>query len=662
MRRITTITVTILLALLSQYPAMSDRNVGSIEMAANPKSIPADGKSVCIISAQVRDKAGAAVDDHTQIHFSSSQGVIEETVETVAGVARAKLVSANIPGTAVITATWVEGPAVSRIDVEFGDVSATAKGPQYVIVSADDYLAYSADNKTFEAIGNVRIQYHSLDMEAREAQIDLKKNRIIAKGGDATHPVKIRAGDKAIEGNMFTYDLTSSSGLIVSAADGNIQQVDLSKSAPKIAPATMLSMQDTFDFADLSDSSIVIKAYEATIFPYDKIQFKGAGVYIDGKRIIYLPYYVLPLNGNMPDGQQYVGYSTSGVTLNLPLYYSLTPTFSGAMTVRHGESSGWGLYGQRPGWGVDMRQTYLTDKSQGAFAFDQISSDWGAHFTHSQQFDPRTHGYLYLDYPEHKSLFGNFNLNRTFNAFDMGLNLYGTKSLVGDSSMTGDVSLQTHPKPIWRLPLRYTLSTRSAYSTISGSSGTSTVSGSTDSGSSQSAQSFSQSIQSNAYSLPVNLARNLSFRYSMGLGCIIGDRNMSGLSSLASGVMDWKMSPYSSLQLSYRYADNASIYASSIGKQSLSANLIMSDGKKLRASVYAIKGLDYKSTNIFTDFSYQLHPRLQFGVRTTLNVYGTSSYKDLELSLGYKIEGRQLNAVWSKSQKKIMFELGSAGF
>ena len=49
-------------------------------------------------------------------------------------------------------------------------------------------------------------------------------------------------------------------------------------------------------------------------------------------------------------------------------------------------------------------------------------------------------------------------------------------------------------------------------------------------------------------------------------------------------------------------------------------------------------------------------------MRSTTNNVGVSSYDDFELSLGKRIGNRELIAVWSKSQKQIMFELGSAGF
>ena len=169
----------------------------------------------------------------------------------------------------------------------------------------------------------------------------------------------------------------------------------------------------------------------------------------------------------------------------------------------------------------------------------------------------------------------------------------------------------------------------------------------------------------------MGLGQNLSLRSSVGLGYVWSDVASSGLSTLAAAMLDWKPSRYSSLEVSYRFADRAGIRGSGVqtrsvsshpGKQTLSANLRLGDGQKWRASIYTIKGLDYPSTNLFGDLSYRLARQWRVGLRSTANYYGGLSYNDFEISLGRTIGSRELIAVWSKSQKRVMFELGSSGF
>ncbi|HUV03557.1 MAG TPA: invasin domain 3-containing protein [Armatimonadota bacterium] len=622
-------------------PAACDRGVGSIELSANPSAILADGKSVCTVTVQVRDREGRFVADGTEVRVSASLGVIEESGLTSAGVARVKLVSADIPGTCVVTATWVEGQAVAQINVEFGDAPSLPQGPDYLTVTADKYLAYSVDYKVLEALGNVRIRCRTLDLAAEEAQINLERGRVVARGEGRASPIRIRTTGGDVVGDMFACDLSGSEGLLLSAERGRVQKVNVSKSIPEISDQEASYMPEDMSLHDLSDSSILVKAREATVFPNQKIQFKRASVYVDGKRVVSLPLYVLWLTGAGPEEGQYVGYSTGGVTLNLPVYYSLSSSSSGALLVRHGDSTGWGDYGQKPGWFVDLRQKYSTERSDGSLLLSQVTrADWGAHFYHSQDLGRQTRGYVYMDYPSHRDFFGSVSINKSFEAFDVGLSLDRSDLQEGEDSTNADIFIQMRARPLGKSPFRYTLSTRSAYSTYSD---------------------MRYEVKGNVYSSPIRLADKLSLRTSLGLGYLWGSR-ISGLSTLGAAVLEWRISEYSGFGLSYRFADRASVYTSYAGKQTLSATCVLSDGKKWRASIYAIKGLDYPTANVFGDLTFRLSPDWRFTVSSTFNEIVGRSYRDLELSVGKMVGSRELIAVWSQSQRKIMFELGSGGF
>ena len=655
-------------------PLAADRGVGSIDLSSNPRSIAADGKSLATITAEVRDKDGNLVPDGTEIRFTASIGVIEDVVTTSAGTARAKLISADIPGTCVITASWVEGQAIAQINVDFGEETAAIKGPQYIDVDADEYVAYSIDHKVLEALGNVKIRYRSLELEAYEAQVDLGKGRIVARWQDRDHPVKIKTADGTIEGNMFSCDIMAFRGLLLSAKTGAVQVVDISKGLPKISGEEAHYAPEQFDIVHLADSAILVKAKSATIFPNDKILFKRANVYLETKRTISLPNYVLSLTGMPEDGQQYVGYSTGGLTLNLPFYYALSPRSSGALLVRHGESTGWGSYGQKPGWFIDLREKYQTDRSQGTFTLNRVTNnDWGARFSHSQNLAKQMSGYMYLDYAAHQSIYGNMTLNKAFNGFSTSLNLFGNKyPSVGTSSIIGNLVVQTNSKPIGKSGLRYNVSTRfnRSYTYTSapeGYTGTDFVPTTTVDN--------NQRLEGNVYSAPWHLANSLSLRTSAGFGYVWGAPQIQGLSTQGTAVLDWKLAKYSSFQLNYRFSDRPNLYytrtsASVINpipvfetrRQTLSALLRLGDGGKWRASVYAIKGLDYSSLNLLGDLSYRLNRDWRLGFRSYYNDFGTLSYNDLEVELGHMVGDRELIAVWSQSQKKIMFELGSGGF
>ncbi|HEY3298716.1 MAG TPA: Ig-like domain-containing protein [Armatimonadota bacterium] len=648
-------------------------SVGTIQLSANPSAIVADGKSICTVSAQVRDKNGDVVLNDTEVRFSSSLGVIEETGKTSAGVARVKLISSDIKGFAVITATWVEGQAVAQTKVEFGDATVLLSGPQYISVKADKYLGYSLDYKVLDGIGHVTIRYRSLELEASEAQVDLTRNRIVAKG-DSSNPIKIRTADGFVTGNMFFCNM-GDRGVLLSADDSTVQEIDISKSKPVVTGKTVSYASKDFAFKDLSDSLGLIKAKAATVFLNEKIQFSGAILYVNGKRRFSMPLYVLSLNGYQVDGKPYIDYSTNGIVVNLPFYYSLSPSSTGAFLITHASNPSWGSYGQTPGWGLDMRQQYKTDRSQGTLEFSRItSSDWGAHFQHSQQLDPLTQTYLYLDYPAHQNLFGNFNIDHTFNAFNLGMNLSGSRFDGGSNSMTGDLYARTKAKSIGKSIFKYTFSGTAAYTrtdiksevatpitVIDPVTGLPTIVNSLST-MSNSVDGATQKLQGNLYTAPLNITKSLSLTGSLSLGYLWANGSTaSGTSVLNSYVMNWKISPRSNFQLGYRYADRPSVYTTTVGKQSMTASWRY-DTERLHGSVYAIRGLDYSTLNFFGDLSYRVTPSWRVGFRSTLNDFGSISYKDMELSLGRKIGSRELIALWSESQHRIMLEMGTGSF
>ena len=675
--RIIAVITSVLLLLSITSPLFADRGVGSIELSSNPRAVAADGKSLATITAEVRDRDGNLVPDGAEVRFTASLGVIDDTAATAAGTARAKLISADISGTCVITASWVEGQAVAQLEVTFGEQAAGIQGPEYIDVDADDYVAYSIDHKVLEALGNVRIRYRSLELEAYEAQVNLTKGRIVARGQDSEHPVRIKTADGVIEGNLFSCDIMAFRGLLLSAKTGGVQVLDVSKGTPTISPEEAHYLPEEFDIVRLADSAILVRAKAATIFPNEKILFKRANVYLEAKRTISMPNYVLSLTGYPEEGQQYVGYSTGGLTLNLPFYYALSPRSSGALLVRHNESSGWGSYGQKPGWYVDLRQKYETDRSQGTFVLNRVTSnDWGARVSHSQTLGKRTSGYAFLDYPAHESVYGQLNLNHAFEGFNTSINLFGNKSFNTDfKSLYGDVNFQTSSKPVGKTGLRYTVSTnfqRSyVYSPILQTNS-------------------SQRLEGNVYSKPWNLGKSLSLRGSAGLGHVWGGADIQGLSTVGTAVLDWKMAKNSSLQLNYRFSDRPDIIRTltQIGspellvvndkrkQQNATAMLRLSDGRKWRASIYAFHGLDYPYAFLSGYLSYRLNKDWRLGLRNVYNRYqvrefdtvtqtysdSSRSYSNLELELGKMLGNRELIAVWSQSEGKIMFELGSGGF
>jgi len=633
---------------LALSPSHGQGRAAGIFLTASPSQLPADGKSVCTISAEVRDIDGNLAPDGTEINFTSNLGVIEETGETSSGVARVKLVASDIPGKCVVTATWLDGQASAQITVEFSEsIHVVGRKLDYFAISASDYLAYSWDYKTLDALGNVVWDHSGFRIQAAELQYNVDSGRVVAKGR-FDQPIVVSYRGNSIECEMLSLHAQENEGLVLKRETGvrafsAEHLVEESSQQGEVA-----YFPGEFDFVDLSDSAVVVKAKSAVVFPNDRIQFRRAKLYVDGKRMLSLPLYVLSLTEYQPESDQYIGYSTSGLALNVPFYYSLSPRATGVFLLKHGQEAGWG-YGRTPGWYVDLRQRYVSENSEGAFTLSRITgSDWGAHFFHTQQFDKRTQGSIYLDYPAHEDLYGTLTLNKALNKVNMSFNVYG-EHYSDTNRYISDFVLQTKSKPIGKSPFRFNVSSRTRY--VAGAGNLSTIQ-----------DGLSETIQGNISSMAIPLSRDLDFRSSLGVGYVFGATKYSGLSIRANALLNLKLSANNRFQLGYRFSERSGFYPSRMGKQSLTASLNIGDYQKWRASIYAIRGLDSSMTNVLGDFTYRLSKDWRFEFRSTSNEWHGQYYDDLEIALGKRIGNREIMAVWSQSQRRITFELGSSGF
>lgn len=659
--------------------AYADTGTGSIELTSSRKSLPADGKSITTINAIVRDSDGNLVPDNTEVTFNTSLGIIEDSAFTSSGVARVKLTSSDIVGRAVITATWIEGRAVSQIEVNMLSEQAAQTDRRYITVNADHYMIYAIDMKVMYASGGATARINGMTISGHTVQVDLLKNRILAEGLGKDNPVKVALGNETIEGDMYSSDLSGSSGVMISS-DRGVEIMDTSTGQFKVSKSDNMYTADLFETFDTSESMIHVESKEAIIYPGEKIYFKSAAISPRGKKIFKLPYYQLSLTGYQPDGSQYIGYSSTGVSISLPYNYSLTPSFSGALMLKYGNRSGWSQYGQVPGWYIDLRQDYNTANSQGSLVFSEItSSEWGAHLSHSQSFGENTQANLYIDYPSHQDLFGTLNISRSFPRFSMGLDLDGNRDRYGNDSSSYNVSLQTKSRRIGKTKLSFNLSAAIGRSRYEWGAEEDTA---------YVTNTNTERVNANFTTSPISLASNLKLRSSLGIGyqwqdSTDGNGDLSGASTIASSVLDWDISKHNSIQLSYKYIQkplysrtyiDGSTVDTKPANQTLSANWRYGDPSKFMISVYGIKGLDYPNMSIFSNISYRLSSQWRLGLRTTSNTYRIRAYEngqfvmrdktydDLEIVVGKRLGDQEIAAVWSKSDGRILLQLGSGGY
>jgi hypothetical protein len=410
----------------------------AISLSAAPAIIAADGKSTTIVTATVRGGDGGLVPDGTVVQFSTSLGTLDHmSATTSSGAARVTLTSSPNTGTAQVTATYLDnsggGVGKGTLEVEFtadSDIASTDINSRWLRIDCPQYLVYSADGKIIQAegkSGSAHLRYMGLTIDADSIQVDLQGMGVVARNATLHH------GRASLTTAELRYDLYTSTGTAVLPATDTKgpQSVTVSGSKFDTVPLTAAAADEAvrthvYGEIDLSNSRLVVSARAMSVDPGVQVQFTRAAIYSDGKKIVAMPYHVMPLTTNQLFGEQIVGYSSQGIFLNVPYYYHVSPDSMGTIYIRNsaasdaGISSGlaptFGSGGTRPGLALDLQHTYsIGNSGSGTFVLNGLTrSDWGAYWNHSQRIDPITSSYFYVDYPEHRGIYGTSNLRRQF--------------------------------------------------------------------------------------------------------------------------------------------------------------------------------------------------------------------------------------------------------
>ena len=336
---------------LALHPGTRALASGSVALAAAPDVIYADGKSATLLTATVRDSGGHLAPDGTSVRFTTTLGTLTpDTATTTSGVARVSLTSASQAGTASVTAVAFAARADSSSSgagsVEFTEdrESLFDKDARWIRVDCPQYLIYSADTKMVEAQGkrgSAHLSYKALDVTADSLQVDLQTQTLVA------HRATVQRGRHVLRVAELRYDLVTGSGSAILSADGAQGTADVLvtgfglDTSPQPAQIGDTPLEyNPYRFADLSDSHVVVAARAITAAPGDQIQFRRATIYSDGKKLLSVPYHVMPMSTDQLFGQQVLGFGSQGLFVNLPYYYNVTPHSKGTLYLRNSAVNG----------------------------------------------------------------------------------------------------------------------------------------------------------------------------------------------------------------------------------------------------------------------------------------------------------------------------------
>ena len=663
----------------------------NLSLAATPAVILSDGKSDTMLTATVRDSSGNLAADGTTVQFATTQGTLaQDTATTLAGTARVRLISASSDGAAAVTATAFigsAGGATGTTSVEFTsdrDLLFTRPDARWIQIDCPQYLIYSADAHVIEAQGrqgSVRFRYKALTIQADSLQLDLRSQTLLAQNAF------VQRGHHSLRAARLRYDLGSDSGTAVAAAAGQAARTvtvdgpDLETAAVLDGGADYFTENNVYRFADLSSSRLIYSARAIAVDPGKTLQFRRVGIYADGKKILSLPYQVVPMDSNQLFGRQLLAFnSVGGLAVDVPYYYHVDPHSTGTLFLRNsvvgtgdGGDGPLDASGTRPGLALDLQQTYaLGNGGSGEFLLSGLTrSDWGAHWDHTQRLDDTTRTFFFVDYPAHRTLFASSNLSRQFNGFslnmtgsgshDPGLNGYSSSSaslntyLAGNPRPLGQTGISLVPSfaiqtgqyvqnapgvPREVIPVSTrTLDVRLFTAPLHPDSKTSVIDALTV------GQSWGSGTSAPTMLVNLGLNRTMPANAALGLN------------------YTWRYDPlFSQLGTDPTGGGLLGTVYHSPTQQRLSLTYTGNPGRRLGFSFNGGYGLPLGDTNLYSSMTYRVNSNWGLGLGAFFDRYLGNTYREGELSVYRRVLGRDLAFTYSTLTKKIRFNIAGISF
>lgn len=621
----------------------------SIWLRAHPQAIVADSYSSTTITAEVRDPMGRAVADGTMVEFTTSMGIIERTAQTSGGIARARLQSGSTTGTALISAIVTNGNAVGQLRVDFLERGTEMFDESFISVSSPKHLGYDVGAGLVDSAGGVKIYHRGVTIDAEEAQINARTNILRAKARLGGDNIAITRGTKKLTASALYYDFNSMSGVILTPAEDGAKRMLFRGRDLFIQEDTDPKKEATFDFQPVSEANMFIKARSIIIRPGEEIKIKRANFYMEGDKVLSVPLHVVPLRTQSSTGlNQMVTYGTEGLRLDLPIYYSLTPTGTGSVRLRRSEPTQWGYYSGRSGWQTDIEQDYnIGGSTDGAFSLNRITSgDWGARWNHRREFNDNSHVYTYLDFPSHRDLYSTIDYSRPLGDYTFSMNFRGSKIRNMDGRYSTSAYIQSRSKPLVGDAVSYAFSTRLSYDNpVLGRPG-----------------GVGSGLGLQLYGKPLQFGRTSSLNTSLNVSHDIGG-TYPGTNIFANAGYYKMLGNIGQLGLNYSYSWANSAYA--FNSQRLSANLSLQPSMEWATHLYLTRGLGDGSTSAFGDFSYMFMPTWRISLLGTYQSFksvGDFTYTDAEFALSKSVGRQEARIIWSQSRKKFRVEFNALSF
>ncbi len=614
----------------------------SISVTPYPSSIIADASSFSTITAEVRDELGKSVPDGTSVDFTTSLGVIDRTGTTISGTARARLQSGAVTGAATVTVVVRGSSAVNRTRVLFVAPGEELPDETYVDVGSDQGgVGYDMSRSIMEA-GSAVVKHRGVVIRAAMVQIDAERGilRSLTLPGDPD--IEIKRGDKVVKASALYYDFSELGGVILTPeADGAIR-MKFSAREMTTEPDQEADPRVRFDIVSLADASMYINADRVLLKPGGELKMITARVYFEGERVVTIPLHRIILGGQGAGSDRMVSYGSEGLRLDIPFYYMLTPTGTGAVRMKHSEQTGWGYYSETPGWQMDVEQQYTSGDSAGTVAVSRVGgSDWGMRWQQRQEYTNNSRTFTYLDFPQHRDLYGTLDYSRAFRDKTLSLTLRGSKPKDTIGRMAANMNLQTKMRPLIGKAVSALFSVKTTYDSRAVT------------------DRMGGGLGMQLYGMPINLGGLTSLSGSLAASQVWGG-STPGHSVYGNAGIYKQLGGVGSITLNYNYIwESFSLGGTS---QTVSADMSISPFKRVSLRLSGVKSLMDDSTSVFVEAGYWMGPRWEFRALGTRQTFQDYTFGDTQFVLVNYIGRQEARLVWSQSRRKFIFEFATGGF
>ncbi|MFA7372135.1 MAG: hypothetical protein ACOX1G_05255 [bacterium] len=492
------------------------------------------------------------------------------------------------------------------------------------------YLACSLDKHIIEMSGNARMVMGNQSIEADNIQFKVDQQEIRARGN-----IRIHSLSEEISGELLFWDKRSMKGTLVKV-EPEIEHIHFSGQAFTRYNSDTTNRSPSFTFEDVNESRVWMVARSATVYPSERINLVGVDMYVNGARIVGMPYYMLTLRGYSGDNLSYNQYN--GLTISIPYYYGLGDRTFGLLK---------GSYSTTTKLGLGLEQYLeITDKSDCQLNLDRLISDtWSGRFRLSHKFDSNTYGDINVNYPSSHNMYGTLSIARDMNS--QRLSLFANAVQKEGSASLNSVELS------WRM-----------YSAKLGHTGISYGLAATcgmfrDS---------STDILDNEEDIQLTLtppALRLSDRTMLATNLSLGHNWSSGGSLMdyaAAMTLDHRLKSGGSVSIGYQYSGQSDSAATGYGGQSISGSLYLSRYKSWRFNAYADYDLETSLLRSNLNLDVPVGQDWSFSLRPSYYPGYSADPWSVEVLMGRRIGSRDLRLGWSSRTGRVWGEFAISAF